>query len=114
MPLIFYRVSFIFVSSQQAAAKAALQAASSIIPSFGISPVKTMETEGGPNHVLHATIENCVIPVTIEALHKVFSSFGTVLKMVTFTRNSKFPRKIMFISCREFQMKGRGLWFLQK
>ncbi|XP_071839633.1 polypyrimidine tract-binding protein 2-like isoform X2 [Apostichopus japonicus] len=78
----------------QAAAKAALQAASSIIPSFGISPVKTMETEGGPNHVLHATIENCVIPVTIEALHKVFSSFGTVLKMVTFTRNNQFQALI--------------------
>ncbi|XP_071839666.1 polypyrimidine tract-binding protein 3-like isoform X6 [Apostichopus japonicus] len=81
-------------AQQQAAAKAALQAASSIIPSFGISPVKTMETEGGPNHVLHATIENCVIPVTIEALHKVFSSFGTVLKMVTFTRNNQFQALI--------------------
>lgn len=74
---------------QQAAAKAALQAANSIIPNFGLSPAKTMETEGGPNHVLHASIDNCIIPVTIEALHKVFSPFGTVLKIVTFTRNGK-------------------------
>ncbi|KAJ8040946.1 Polypyrimidine tract-binding protein 2 [Holothuria leucospilota] len=78
----------------QAAAKAALQAANSIIPNFGISPAKTMETEGGPNHVLHASIDNCIIPVTIEALHKVFSPFGTVLKIVTFTRNGQFQALI--------------------
>ncbi|UJR13752.1 hypothetical protein I4U23_000762 [Adineta vaga] len=50
--------------------------------------------KGGPNCVLRLTIINMLYPVTIDVLHQIFSKFGTVLKIITFTKNEKFQALI--------------------
>lgn len=47
------------------------------------------QTEGGTNHVLRVVIENMIYPVTLDVLNTIFSKFGVVLKIITFTKNSK-------------------------
>ncbi|CAF3483134.1 unnamed protein product [Rotaria socialis] len=49
---------------------------------------------GGPNCVLRVSIINLLYPVTIDVLHQIFSRFGTVLKIITFTKNDKFQALI--------------------
>ncbi|CAF3881695.1 unnamed protein product [Rotaria sp. Silwood2] len=46
--------------------------------------------KGGPNCVLRVSIINLLYPVTID----IFSKFGTVLKIITFTKNDKFQALI--------------------
>ena len=77
-------------------AQAALQAAQSMMPMHpGVQPQLThtppvvTDTGGGPNRVLLVTVENMLYPVTLRDLHTVFSKCGTVLKIVTFTKNSE-------------------------
>ncbi len=43
-----------------------------------------------PNNILLITILNLVYPVTIEALHQIFSKYGTVLKIIIFQKNGTF------------------------
>lgn len=45
---------------------------------------------GGKNTVLRATILSMMYPVTLEVLHQIFSKFGHVLKIITFSKNDKF------------------------
>lgn len=44
---------------------------------------------GGTNHVLRIVVENMLYPITVDILHTIFSKFGFVLKIITFTKNSK-------------------------
>lgn len=46
--------------------------------------------QGGKNTVLRATILNMIYPVTLDVLQQIFSKFGPVLKIITFTKNDKF------------------------
>lgn len=46
--------------------------------------------QGGKNTVLRATILNMIYPVTLDVLQQIFSKFGPVLKLITFTKNDKF------------------------
>lgn len=46
--------------------------------------------QGGKNTVLRATIVNMIYPVTLDVLQQIFSKFGPVLKIITFTKNDKF------------------------
>lgn len=48
------------------------------------------QTEGGPNHVLRAVVENMIYPITIDVLHTIFSKFGVVLKIITFNKGNQF------------------------
>jgi hnRNP-L/PTB/hephaestus splicing factor len=50
--------------------------------------------KGGPNCVLRVSIINVLFPVTIDVLYQIFSKFGTVLKIITFTKNDKFQALI--------------------
>jgi len=50
--------------------------------------------KGGPNCVLRVSIINMLFPVTIDVLHQIFSKFGTILKIITFTKNDKFQALI--------------------
>ncbi|CAF1018455.1 unnamed protein product [Rotaria magnacalcarata] len=50
--------------------------------------------KGGPNCVLRVSIINMLFPVTIDVLYQIFSKFGTVLKIITFTKNDKFQALI--------------------
>ncbi len=46
--------------------------------------------QGGKNTVLRASILNMIYPVTLDVLQQIFSKFGQVLKIITFTKNDKF------------------------
>ncbi|XP_071442766.1 polypyrimidine tract-binding protein 1 isoform X1 [Hetaerina americana] len=75
-------------SNANAAAQAALQAAQAMT-----SP---NETQGGPNTVLRVIIEHMVYPVTLDVLCQIFSRFGKVLKIVTFTKHTSFQALIQY------------------
>lgn len=45
---------------------------------------------GGPNCVLRAVVSNVIYPVNVDTFHQIFSKFGVVLKIITFTKNDKF------------------------
>ncbi|KAM7368494.1 hypothetical protein PAMP_012834 [Pampus punctatissimus] len=47
--------------------------------------------------VLRIIVENLFYPVTLEVLQQIFSKFGSVLKIITFTRNSQFQALLQFI-----------------
>ena len=51
---------------------------------------RLQQSEGGPNHVLRVVVENMVYNVTLDVFYQIFSKFGQVLKIITFTKNSKF------------------------
>ncbi|KAE8742774.1 hypothetical protein FOCC_FOCC011702, partial [Frankliniella occidentalis] len=73
-----------------ASAQAALQAAQAL---SGSTP---NEVQGGPNTVLRVIVEHMVYPVTLDVLHQLFSRFGKVLKIVTFTKNNSFQALIQY------------------
>ncbi|CAF1452331.1 unnamed protein product [Adineta ricciae] len=50
--------------------------------------------KGGANCVLRVTIINMLYPVTMDVLYQIFNKFGTVLKLITFTKNEKFQALI--------------------
>ncbi|CAF0727991.1 unnamed protein product [Adineta ricciae] len=50
--------------------------------------------KGGPNCVLRISIMNMLYPVTIDVLYQIFGKFGTILKIITFTKNDKFQALI--------------------
>lgn len=35
-------------------------------------------------------MENLFYPVTLDVLHQIFSKFGTILKLIMFTKNKQF------------------------
>ena len=51
---------------------------------------KFQEAEGGSNHVLRVVVENMTYPTSLEVLTHLFSQFGNVLEVITFTKNSNF------------------------
>lgn len=46
--------------------------------------------QGGPNTVLRVIIEHMLYPIVLDVLYSIFQRYGKVLKIVTFTKNSKF------------------------
>eukprot|EP00128_Syssomonas_multiformis_P001855 Colp12_sorted_trinity150504_noHs@746 len=51
------------------------------------------QARGLPNHsgtILHVKILNAIYPIMLDVLHSVFSRYGPVLKIVTFTKNDTF------------------------
>jgi polypyrimidine tract-binding protein 1 len=42
---------------------------------------------GGQNTVLRAMIQNMLYPVTLDVIYQIFSKYGNVLKIITFTKN---------------------------
>uniref|UniRef100_A0A1B6KNP7 RRM domain-containing protein n=1 Tax=Graphocephala atropunctata TaxID=36148 RepID=A0A1B6KNP7_9HEMI len=88
----FGRVTNVLVlkgKNQNASAQAALQAAQAL------SAGQT-DTQGGPNTVLRVIIEHMMYPITLEVLYQIFSRFGKVLKIVTFTKNNSFQVLIQY------------------
>ncbi|CAL4094763.1 unnamed protein product [Meganyctiphanes norvegica] len=51
---------------------------------------------GGENTVLLVLVDRMTYPVTLDTLQKVFSRFGRVLKIATFTKNNTFQAHIQF------------------
>lgn len=70
---------------------------------------------GGKNTVLRATILNMMYPVTLEVLHQIFSKFGHVLKIITFSKNDKFQVLIqmkdpMVAQNAKMQLHGQNIY----
>ncbi|XP_050537047.1 polypyrimidine tract-binding protein 1 isoform X3 [Daktulosphaira vitifoliae] len=75
-------------SNANASAQAALQAAQALA---GQSDV-----QGGPNTVLRVIVEHMVFPISLDVLYEIFSRYGKVLKIVTFTKNNSFQVLIQY------------------
>ncbi|XP_018111892.1 polypyrimidine tract-binding protein 3 isoform X3 [Xenopus laevis] len=83
----------------QARAQAALQAVNAV-HSGGLTLTTVPGSEGlvipGHSPVLRIIVENLFYPVTLEVLHQIFSKFGTVLKIITFTKNNQFQALLQY------------------
>ncbi|NXL64444.1 PTBP3 protein, partial [Chordeiles acutipennis] len=83
----------------QARAQAALQAVNAM-QSGNLAITSPFAAEDGlfpsQSSVLRIIVENLVYPVTLEVLHQIFSKFGSVLKIITFTRNNQFQALLQY------------------
>ncbi|KAI5748831.1 hypothetical protein M8J76_002318 [Diaphorina citri] len=75
-------------SNASASAQAALQAAQAL--------TGQTDTQGGPNTVLRVIIEHMLYPITLDVLYQIFSRYGKVMKIVTFTKNNSFQVLIQY------------------
>ncbi|NXU58505.1 PTBP1 protein, partial [Turnix velox] len=88
-------------SPNQARAQAALQAVNAV-QSGGLalanSPaaVDSGMAMAGQSPVLRIIVDNLFYPVTLDVLHQIFSKFGTVLKIITFTKNQQFQALLQY------------------
>ncbi|KFO81562.1 Polypyrimidine tract-binding protein 3, partial [Cuculus canorus] len=77
----------------QARTQAALQGVNAM-QSGSLAFTGAFAAEGGvlpgQGSILRIIIEDLFYPVTLEVLYQVFSKFGSVLKIVTFTKNNQF------------------------
>ncbi|KAI7795511.1 Ptbp1b protein, partial [Triplophysa rosa] len=83
-------------SPNQVRAQAALQAVNAV--QTGSLALASVDPSGmaGPSPVLRVIVENLFYPVTLDVLHQIFSKFGTVLKVITFTKNNQFQALLQF------------------
>ncbi|XP_059494542.1 polypyrimidine tract-binding protein 1 isoform X10 [Stegostoma tigrinum] len=87
-------------SPNQARAQAALQAVNAVqtanmaIAGSGVSD--SAAGLAGQSPVLRIIVENLFYPVTLDVLHQIFSKFGTVLKIITFTKNNQFQALLQY------------------
>ncbi|CAF0875666.1 unnamed protein product [Brachionus calyciflorus] len=65
--------------------------------------------QGGKNTVLRATILNMIYPVTLDVLNQIFSKFGQLLKIITFTKNDKFQALIQMRDAQSAQNARQAL-----
>ncbi|XP_051983946.1 polypyrimidine tract-binding protein 2-like isoform X1 [Xyrauchen texanus] len=79
-------------------AQAVLQAVSAV--QEGSSPSSDTACESmlmpAPSPVLRIIIDNMFYPVTLDVLQQIFSKFGTVMKIITFTKNNQFQALLQF------------------
>ncbi|NXS66083.1 PTBP3 protein, partial [Pandion haliaetus] len=82
-----------------ASTQTALQAMNTM-QSENPASTSTPVAEGGPlpnqGSVLRIIVENLFYPVTLDVLFQIFSKFGSVLKIITFTKNSLFQALIQY------------------
>ncbi|KAG7277541.1 hypothetical protein CRUP_030703 [Coryphaenoides rupestris] len=82
-------------SPNQVRAQAALQAVNA--SQGGVLPMAGVEVPGlGPSPVLRVVVENPFYPVTLDVLHQIFSKFGTLLRIITFTKNNQFQALLQY------------------
>ncbi|KAK1152380.1 polypyrimidine tract-binding protein 1-like isoform X3 [Acipenser oxyrinchus oxyrinchus] len=84
-------------SPNQARAQAALQAVNAV-QTGNVAMQGTVDTAGlgSQSPVLRIIVENLFYPVTLDVLHQIFSKFGTVLKIITFTKNNQFQALLQY------------------
>lgn len=75
---------------QNTNAQAALQAAQVV------QGVSGSEDPAQQNTILRVIVDNIGYPVTMDVLHQLFSRYGKVLKIITFTKNNTFQALIQF------------------
>ncbi|NXU29217.1 PTBP3 protein, partial [Thalassarche chlororhynchos] len=80
-------------------AQAALQAVNAV-QSGSLAITSALAAEGGllpgQGSVLRIIVENLFYPVTLEVLYQIFSKFGSVLKIITFTKNNQFQALLQY------------------
>ncbi|GAA6084334.1 polypyrimidine tract-binding protein 1a isoform X2 [Tachysurus ichikawai] len=83
-------------SPNQVRAQAALQAVNAV--QTASVPLSSVDAGGAGSHspVLRVIVENLFYPVTLDVLHQIFSKFGTVLKIITFTKNNQFQALVQY------------------
>ncbi|NXV50234.1 PTBP3 protein, partial [Uria aalge] len=83
----------------QARAQAALQAVDAMQSGNRVTE-SALAVDGGvrpdQGSVLRVIVENLFYPVTLEMLHQIFSRFGSVLKIITFTKNNQFQALLQY------------------
>ncbi|XP_045432777.1 polypyrimidine tract-binding protein 1 isoform X2 [Pipistrellus kuhlii] len=87
--------------SPQQRAQAALQAVNSVQSgnlslAASAAAVDAGMAMAGQSPVLRIIVENLFYPVTLDVLHQIFSKFGTVLKIITFTKNNQFQALLQY------------------
>ncbi|XP_072904706.1 polypyrimidine tract-binding protein 3 isoform X5 [Hemitrygon akajei] len=83
----------------QARTQAALQALNAVHTSnmsMAGSTVNDGALLAGQSSVLRIIVENLFYPVTLEVLHQIFTKYGTVLKIITFTKNNQFQALLQY------------------
>uniref|UniRef100_A0A673BE70 Polypyrimidine tract-binding protein 2-like n=1 Tax=Sphaeramia orbicularis TaxID=375764 RepID=A0A673BE70_9TELE len=76
--------------------QAVLQAVS-VVQSGGSPSTDVQEVLGAASSpVLRIIIDNMFYPVTLDVLQQIFSKFGTVMKIITFTKNNQFQALLQF------------------
>ncbi|NXU09317.1 PTBP1 protein, partial [Pardalotus punctatus] len=86
-------------SPNQARAQAALQAVATVqTPGLALAAaaVDAGMAMAGQSPVLRIIVENLFYPVTLDVLHQIFSKLGTVLKIITFTKNHQFQALLQY------------------
>ncbi|CAD5210239.1 unnamed protein product [Bursaphelenchus okinawaensis] len=53
-------------------------------------------TQQQPNYVLRVIVDNMICPVTLDILYSIFSRYGKVLRIITFSKNHTFQALIQF------------------
>ncbi|XP_051984093.1 polypyrimidine tract-binding protein 1-like isoform X2 [Xyrauchen texanus] len=83
-------------SPNQVRVQAALQAVNAVqTGGLSLSSVD-VGGMGSQSPVLRVIVENLFYPVTLDVLHQIFSKFGTVLKIITFTKNNQFQALVQY------------------
>ncbi|KAJ1171750.1 hypothetical protein NDU88_003608 [Pleurodeles waltl] len=79
-------------------AQAVLQAVTSVHTSNSSLAGTTgdISVSSGQSPVLRIIIDNMYYPVTLDVLHQIFSKFGAVLKIITFTKNNQFQALLQY------------------
>ncbi|XP_017289485.2 polypyrimidine tract-binding protein 2 isoform X3 [Kryptolebias marmoratus] len=73
--------------------QAVLQAVSAVqAPNSDVQEVLNV----APSPVLRIIIDNLFYPVTLDVLQQIFSKFGTVMKIITFTKNNQFQALLQY------------------
>ncbi|XP_056594256.1 polypyrimidine tract-binding protein 2 isoform X1 [Triplophysa dalaica] len=64
----------------------------------GGNPTSNSSDGGGSpsSPVLRIIVDNMFYPVTLDVLQQIFSKFGTVMKIITFTKNNQFQALLQF------------------
>ncbi|XP_072555627.1 polypyrimidine tract-binding protein 1 isoform X3 [Paramormyrops kingsleyae] len=83
-------------SPNQVRAQAALQAVNAVQTGNMTMASVDPSALGSPSPVLRIIVENLFYPVTLDVLHQIFSKFGTVLKIITFTKNNQFQALLQY------------------
>uniref|UniRef100_A0A0B7A156 RRM domain-containing protein n=2 Tax=Arion vulgaris TaxID=1028688 RepID=A0A0B7A156_9EUPU len=80
-------------NTQNTSAQAALQAAQGLLGAGGLGGGGG---GGEQTTILRVIVDNVLYPVTLEVLHQLFSRFGKIMKIITFTKNNTFQALLQF------------------
>uniref|UniRef100_A0A8C6H7K0 RRM domain-containing protein n=1 Tax=Mus spicilegus TaxID=10103 RepID=A0A8C6H7K0_MUSSI len=86
-----------------------------VAPATPASAVDTGLVVAGQGTVLRILVDNFFYRVTLEVLHQLFSRFGTVLKIITYTKNNRFQALLQYAhsmsaKCAKLCLDGQNIY----